>query len=452
VTEPDFSSAKTAILGLGREGRAAWRFLRARYPEMELTLIDEGSVDASVGGLLSDRDHLVHRPLSSADLERYGILVRSPGISPYRECLRRAAEAGVIITTPSNLWFAGHSDQKTVCVTGTKGKSTTSALLAHVLRQCGFSVRLAGNIGRPLLDCDDHDVDWWVIELSSYQLADLRATPSLAVMLNLSPEHLDWHGDAETYRRDKLRLAALAGENPVVCNAADPELRSALTDRRNVIWFNTNGSIRVEGRQLFEGDRAIPVTVPEGLPGSHNLSNLAAVLTVAGVIGVDVVRAAAEVASFRPLPHRLQVLGSRDGVLWVNDSISSTPVATVAALETFAGRPVTLIVGGLDRGLEWTPYLPAFAHRTPFAVIAMPDSGQRIVAELGAGEIRPVGGFHEAADLAAAVELARRVSPRGAVVLLSPGAPSFPRFRDYRDRGRQFAACCGLEIEEFEPA
>jgi UDP-N-acetylmuramoylalanine--D-glutamate ligase len=126
-------------------------------------------------------------------------------------------------------------------------------------------------------------------------------------------------------------------------------------------------------------------------------------------------------------------------------------VATAAALETFAGQAVVLVVGGFDRGLDWTPYLPTFAARTPLAVIGVPDNGPRILEALREAGIRPAAGLHVQADLAAAVALARHLAPAGAIVLLSPGAPSFPQFRDYRDRGRQFAALCGFELEEWEP-
>jgi UDP-N-acetylmuramoylalanine--D-glutamate ligase len=441
----DMETGRIAILGTGREGRAAWRYLRDLYPAIELTLIDEKSPDPAIAGALTGRDRMVTGPLSKAGLEGFDVLVRSPGISVYRASLRRAAEAGVTITTPSNLWFAAHRDQRTVCITGTKGKSTTSALLAHLLATSGYAVRLAGNIGKPLLECDDQGVDWWVIELSSYQLADLEAEPTLAVILNLSPEHLDWHGSAETYRSDKLRLADLAGSNPVFSNAADPGLRAALADQSNVRWINREDGIRVAGRRLFEGDRELAVRLPAGLPGTHNLTNVAAALMVAREIGMALEEAAGAVTTFRPLPHRLQLLGERAGLRFVNDSISSTPVATVAALESFAGETVTLIVGGLDRGLDWVPYMEAFEVMTPQAVIGVPDNGGRIVATLRGAGIQPQHGLHEASGLAAAVSLARRLTPNGAIVLLSPGAPSFPQFRDYRDRGRQFAAICGFE-------
>jgi UDP-N-acetylmuramoylalanine--D-glutamate ligase len=447
----DFEFARVAILGTGREGRAAWRWLRTRFADIELTLIDEKAPDAAITSALTAHDRLVTGPLDKAGLQDFDVLVRSTGISIYRDCLRRAAAAGVTITTPSNLWFAAHRDQRTICITGTKGKSTTSALLAHVLATLGYTVRLAGNIGKPLLECEDQDVDWWVIELSSYQLADLEAEPTLAVMLNLSPEHLDWHGGVDAYCRDKLRLADLAGSRPVIANAADALLSSALSGRRNIHWFNSEQGIHVTGRRLFDGARELQLELPHGLPGAHNLANVAAVLTAARETGASLDEAVAAVSTFRPLPHRLQLLGERAGLRFVNDSISSTPVATVAALEAFTGDPVTLIVGGLDRGLDWVPYMQAFTDHMPRAVIGVPDNGTRILATLRSAGIDPPEGLHEAADIAAAVELAGRVSGSGSVVLLSPGAPSFPRFRDYRDRGRQFAALCGFELADSDP-
>ncbi|MDX1380964.1 MAG: UDP-N-acetylmuramoyl-L-alanine--D-glutamate ligase [Xanthomonadales bacterium] len=452
MAEPDFTAGPVAILGMGREGRSAWRYLRAQHPGLRLDLLDEAPPDPQFAAGLGPLDRLVHRSLDQAGLERYALLVRSPGISPYREPLERARRAGVRVTTPTRLWFAAHPGARTICITGTKGKSTTSALLAQVLAAAGRRVCLAGNIGKPLLDFDGADagVDWWVIELSSYQIADLEARPGVAVLLNLSPEHLDWHGSEAAYRRDKLRLAALADGNPVIANAADPVLRAELAGVANLTWFNDPAGIRAADGHLHDGGRTLPASLPAGLPGAHNLSNLAAALTVVRRIGEDVAQALAAAADFRPLPHRLQLLGEESGRRFVNDSISSTPVATAAALETFAGQDVVLVVGGFDRGLDWKPYLQTFAVRTPLAVIGIPDNGPRILDALREGGIRPAAGLHAQPDLAAAVALARQLAPAGALVLLSPGAPSFPQFRDYRDRGRQFAALGGFEIEEWD--
>jgi UDP-N-acetylmuramoylalanine--D-glutamate ligase len=192
----------------------------------------------------------------------------------------------------------------------------------------------------------------------------------------------------------------------------------------------------------------LDIEVPASLPGAHNLSNIAAALTVIQKIGGDLHAACRSVASFRALSHRLQLLGELNGLRYIDDSISSAPVATVAALEALPGSNITLIVGGLDRGVDWTPYMHRMGESLPAAVIALPDNGPVIVDCLQAAGIRPPGGMHQVANMAEAVLLAKRLTRRGGVVLLSPGAPSFPHFRDYRDRGCQFAGLCGFEPDQ----
>jgi len=440
----ELADRRIAILGAGREGQAAYAWLRARMPHLALTLIAESPADPQFLESL-ESDDIVHvEPLTGDRLRTFDVLIRSPGISPYREPLRAASDAGVRITTPSNLWFAAHPGAQTIGVTGTKGKSTTSALLAHLLQSCGCRVQLAGNIGLPLLACGNPDVDWWVIELSSYQIADLVAAPTIAVILNLSPEHLDWHGSESTYRRDKLRLGILAEHGTLIANASDAELASHFSTTANVTWFNTSAGIHVVGRQILEKNTVLPVRMPAGLPGRHNLSNTAAALTAVKAAGHDVWQAGHAVESFSSLPHRLQVLGKRGGVTYVNDSIASNPLATVAALEAFRGRPIILILGGMDRGLDWSRYTPVFAEQPPRAVIGLPASGPRIAETLRQAGVSPAKGFHQTADLRSAVKLAKFLAEKGDTVLLSPGAPSFPQFIDFRERGQAFARFCGF--------
>lgn len=441
----ELERARIAILGTGREGRSAYNWLRTNLPRKALTLIAESQTDPGFAKTLGRDDQLLIEPLNGTRLKTFDVLIRSPGISIYREPIREAIAAGVRVTTACNLWFAFHPYAKTICITGTKGKSTTAALLSHMMESIGVRTRLAGNIGVPLLDCDEAGADWWVIELSSYQIADLVAAPTISVFLNISPEHLDWHGSERVYWQDKLRLADLTKRGVLIANASDIELAGHFAGAPNLIWFSTFAGIHDNGGQLYDRNILLPVNIPSSLPGRHNLLNISAALTAVGAAGFDVMQAAKAVETFKSLPHRLQFLGRSDGVTYINDSIASTPVATAAALQALGDRPLILIIGGFDRGLDWSRYSKEFLSAPVKAVIGLPVSGPRILKSLHEAGLKPSGGLHEVLDLAAAVALAKAIAVNGDTIVLSPGAPSFNQFADFRDRGRTFTRLCGFK-------
>jgi len=441
----ELEQPRVAILGAGREGQAVWRALRARFLQKPLWLFAETDpADEFMARLNPALDHCRVGPFQGGKLRDFDVLVRSAGVSPYRAELRALRDQGVVFTSASNIWFAENPAARTICVSGTKGKSTTAALISHLLRSAGLSTHLAGNIGRPMLDFADAEVDWWVIELSSYQLTDLSAEPDISVLLNLSDEHVDWHGGSARYRADKLRLAGLAAKGRLFANFADPVLVSALRDRPRTEWFNREPGWGACRLGVSKGS-ARPVAAPPVLGGEHNRHNLAAALSVADALGIRFSDPARVLSSFRGLPHRLELLGEKGGIRYVDDSISTTPVSVSAALETLGRRDVVLLLGGLDRGLDWQGFARDAAGRPPYAIITMPDNGPLITAQLEYAGVRPPGGLHAAPGLADAVVLARKLVPAGGCILLSPGAPSFPHFRDYEDRGRQFARYAGIE-------
>jgi len=281
-------------------------------------------------------------------------------------------------------------------------------------------------------------------------LADLQASPTIAAILNLSDEHLDWHGSREIYRRDKLRIAGLSPDAPLVANAADSELPEALAGRRNVRWFGSAEGCHVAGDRLLRGHEPLRGLPRDSLPGPHNLANLAAALTILEVAGIEMRDVGVKLKNFNGLPHRLQFLGEVEGVRFVNDSLSTTPVATLAALRALAGRCVILLLGGMDRGLDWGPAAREMADTPPHAVICMPGNGPAIAAALANAGLSPPGGIQCAADLREAMDIAHRLARRGDTVLLSPGAPSFPQFRDYAARGERFAALAGIRRPKTE--
>jgi len=463
----DLADARVAIWGYGREGRAALTALRQRFPGKALTLFCSESEAEKVAKDMQRTDSGQPRPsLADAQGERsiriltaqpdpdalahFDVVIKSPGISPYKSPAPEAAHVGVRFTSGTALWFAEHPQARTICVTGTKGKSTVTALIVHILRKGGLRVALAGNIGLPLLDLLDVGgkdqepaPDWWVIELSSFQTRDFDGAPSIAVINNLYEEHLDWHGSRERYIADKLAIAAHAGR--VVVNA-EPGLLAATASIAQRSLFGSPDGWHVADDAICRGaDRVLALSALP-LPGLHNAHNVCAALAAIDATGLDADLLAAHVATFKPLPHRMQTLGTRNRIDYINDSIATTPYATIEALLSLAGRPTTVLVGGFDRGVSWRAFVDHVARHPPHAVVTMGANGAAIAAALAA-VAAPAFTLASSTALADAVTRAQALTPPGGTILLSPGAPSFDQFHDYAERGREFARLSG-----FDPA
>src|ERR1700754_2384999 len=340
------------------------------------------------------------------------------------------------ITGGSALWMADHAT-RTIGVTGSKGKSTTSSLISHLLAAVGRPNIFGGNIGVPLLDLPPAEL--YVLELSSYQCADLTDSPRVAVVTALFPEHLDAHGGEREYYRDKLNLLRHEPEM-IVVNGADELLRGEIRDDADANGFPPipagadDSRFRVEDDIVFCSDDVLFPRSVLRLRGAHNGRNLCVALAVLDGLGIDVLAAKDElreaVASFEGLPHRLTEIQDQSGLIFVDDTLSTSPYATIHAIDAYAGRPLTVLVGGQDRGVDYGPLRDFLADRE-LPAIGLPDSGPRILGELaGLPGIRT----ELAADLPAAVRLSRKLTPEGGVVLLSPGAPSYGQYRNFEHR------------------
>jgi UDP-N-acetylmuramoylalanine--D-glutamate ligase len=435
----ELAGKRVAVWGFGREGRAAIRALRARLPQQALALYcNEGEATAA-RELDPALTVYAHEPEAVA-LSAYDVVVKSPGISTYRPAVVTAQAQGTAFTSGTALWFAENPDARVVAVTGTKGKSTTTAFVAHLARSLGVRTALAGNIGLPLLELQGQSAELWAVELSSFQTGEAGAL-ELGVVTSLYEEHLDWHGSRERYVADKLKLADAA--RTLLVNGRQANLLERTAAHPHRLLFGNADGWHVADGAIRRGERAVFDVAAMAAPGLHNALNACAALAALETLGLDAIEAAPALATFRALPHRLQPLGARDGLDWINDSISTTPQATLAALDSLAGREVTVIVGGHDRGLDWSAFVQAVKDRTGLRIVAQGANGPRIALALRRTKTElPLG---EAEDFADAVTMARTVTPAGGVVLLSPGAPSFDQFRDYAERGRRFAELAGFD-------
>ena len=421
ISWSELRGRRVGVWGLGVEGRANLRKLA------ELGVPVAAKVDDSP----ADDDVLATAAGGLDALAGCDVVVKSPGISRYREDLRSLEARGVPVAGGLGLWLAEADRDRVVCITGTKGKSTTTAIAGHLVAGLGQRPLLGGNFGVAPWDPDaPQDVDWWVVETSSYQVTDITAGPAVVAVTSLSQDHLPWHGgSAETYFADKLSLCRKPGVRAVIAEDS-PVLRARAADLGPAVrWTGITGDVSwTAGLELL---------------GEHNVRNALiarAALVALGVPGADDdARIAAAARDFAGLGSRLRKVGSVDGVDFVDDSLSTNVLPTLAAVDAFAGRRVALLVGGQDRGIDYAPLAAGLAGRPDLLVLTMPDSGPRIAAELRAGA--PDLDVRECSGLDAAVAEGFRDLAGNGVVLLSPAAPSFGQFTDYQDRSRHFSAC-----------
>jgi UDP-N-acetylmuramoylalanine--D-glutamate ligase len=430
VTRPklswsDLAGARVGVWGLGRDGHASLRKLRTLG--VEPVLVDDQPSGPPV--LATGEDGL-------AALERCDVVIKTPGLSRYRPEVARLSWLGIPVVGGLGLWLAEADLRRVLCVTGTKGKSTTSSVAGHLLSGLGYRTMVGGNIGAAPYDPDNAgDFDYWVIEVSSYQATDLPCSPPVVAVTSLHPDHLDWHGGVEQYYRDKLSACSQPGAELTVANGDSDLLRehAALLGPR-VEWVSEHDE---PGADWME---------PLGLPGRHNRRNALIArrcLVALGVPGAaDDARLRTAAVGYQMLPSRLTPVGTAGGVTFIDDSLSTNVLPTLAALDAFPGRRIALIVGGHDRGIDYAPLAAGvLARDAPTYVLTLPDSGPRIRAQFDAaaqpGSAAPC--VTDCPDLEAAVTAGFRWAQPDGLVLLSPAAPSFGRFKDYRDRAEAFA-------------
>lgn len=436
------------VVGAGRSGLAAARVAARRGANV--TVVDDRAPEL-VAPAIADVPGARAARLEAAALEGADLVVLSPGVPRRRPELQAAIRRGVVV---GELELGAWATRRPmVAITGTNGKSTTTALTAHLLTRGGRRVFAGGNLGRPLceLALDGADVDVAVVEVSSYQLESIvEAHFDVACWLNLTPDHLDRYDDVGAYALAKRRvLEQRSLDGVAVLNAHDP-LLARLGDALggSLRWFaagerapravaegtfaavdgpavRTGRGVRVEERYVLDNPRLV---------GLHNRANMAAAIECARLAGAAIDGVQAGLADFAGLPHRIELVGERDGVRWYNDSKATNVDSAVTAARAVAG-PKILIAGGKDKGAPWAPLVDALRGQLR-AVLAIGEATPIVTAAFaGAAPI-----VESVGTLGAAVERAGALAQAGDAVLLAPACASFDQFKSYEDRGDQFRA------------
>ncbi len=420
----DLAGRRVGIFGYGVEGHAAAR--RLEGVAQSLVLVDDApGIDPEV--------------LASAEggldaLLTCDVVLKSPGIPRRRADVLDLELRGVAVASALNLWLHDVDRSRVVGITGTKGKSTTTALVSFFLHCVGERAMRLGNIGQPPYDPSvDVSEGWLVLEVSSFQCLDVDVAPGMVVVTSLGADHLDWHGTVEEYRDDKLSLTRAWGEHVTLVPA-------------NATFHGV--ADQLGGELTFVEPDATHLAASLGLMGAHSNSNVALALRcVAMLTGRDVEivreRVRERASTFEPLRGRLTLVASeeRQGAMlrYVDDGLATSVLPTVAALEVFADDPVALIAGGYDRGVDYIPLALALANRVqPTVLLTMGDAGTRIGEALH--QLRPDLVQLAVATMHDAVLVARRSLATGGVVLLSPAAPSFDRYHNWEERSDDFVA------------
>lgn len=428
----DAETGRLGIWGFGVEGRAA---LAALAPSFASVMVfDEHDATSEVYPregveFYCGSGHIHH--LLNCDL-----VVVSPGVASMHPFLTELKNKGVELVSGSAFWLESNA-QRTIGVTGTKGKSTTAALIHHILSNASINSVLAGNIGIPLIGVTQ-DERLVVAELSSYQCWWITRSPRVSVVTNLFEEHLPWHGGLQQYWQAKARIVTRGAEFFICDSATWEKLKSVdkAVNETSVLLIQDSGS------EILAKDDTPVLSVddlPAGLKASHLVSSIRAAVLAASIY-LDATRLSstlkAALREFNQLPHRLEVVGSLRGVNWVDDSLSTTPQSVIAAMQSFQPGRIVLIVGGQDRGISYEP-LNEFLKSTPepVDVITIPTNGPRAVANFR--EDRP-SRVHDAKTLRDAVFLASKIAPTGSHVILSPGAPSYDCYENYKSKSAEF--------------
>lgn len=429
----------TVLLGFGVEGQAAARHFLA-HGTGPVIAVDQRARTGPPPPAFADQDRFLWVDEEHANLEGADHVLRSPGIRPTHPLVKAALGAGKTVTTPTGYWLAHHAPPGTTTITGTKGKSSTVALLTALLGALGLKTQALGNIGAPPLDAKMPTASHPVAELSSYMMHDLPMGPYTHGVTSLYREHVTWHGTEAAYRAAKLRPFR---QDPPARGLAPAALIAEERLPAAVRAFETQVPI-ADGR-LMLGDAALdPVALhPRFAHGGERLALRAACAFALDHAAPDAIHQA--LCDLLPtttgLPHRQETIPSTDGRQWVDDALATVPEATALSVDRWGTTPVTLLLGGVDRGQDFTGLAQHLARMAQITPIVFGPTGPRTAAALHQAGVL----FQQTDGFTDALALAPRITKKGGVILFSPAAASEPPHPDYKARAALFRAAAESE-------
>jgi UDP-N-acetylmuramoylalanine--D-glutamate ligase len=400
-----YDGKKIAILGYGLEGQDAEKY----FLEMGITPVILDRKD--------DPDYL-------SKLKSFDVVVRSPGVYRYLPEIVEAEKDGVIITSAIKIFFE-NCPAKIIGVTGTKGKGTASTLIYEILKADARGVYLSGNIGKPYLELLPKlsSESFVVMEMSSFQLIDLNISPYIAVVLNITSDHMDWHKDQDEYLNAKKNIVRFqsASDFAIINEEYESSRNFSKISKAKVVFFSKG---KLDSK--YKNDLL--------LRGEHNLENIAAAVAAARCLNIKDATILKVVKNFKGLEHRLELVDTINGVTFYNDSFATGPQPTIAAINSFT-EPETLILGGSDKGLDYRDLGEVINQKENVKnIILIGEIGEKIGKEISGKNIVNLG----KTSMIRIIEKAIEVTEKGGVVILSPAAASFDMFKNYKDRGNQF--------------
>jgi UDP-N-acetylmuramoylalanine--D-glutamate ligase len=392
---------KVAVWGSGIEGKAVLEKLNKTFPNKEIIILSDENAKLELSKGLD-------------------VVIRSPGVSIYKDEIIEAKKDGVVFITEKTLFYSEikNSNVVSIGITGTKGKTTTSIFFTHILQKMGYKTILTGNIGIPTINLIDEakNADFVITELSSYQCSDLLEFPKVGILLNLYPEHIDWHKTHENYYKDKKKL--LSG--------VEIAINECSIVYENKFWWYNN-------KQLWN-------TKNMKLLGDHNYKNLSFVFTAIDKLGIDLNRIKQEyLDEFTPIEHRMEII-DKDGIKFVNDSIGTTPETALACFETFREKNIYSILGGFDRQQDYSKIARFIQNNNSIKFITvLGQTASRIKQELkkvNFTNYKICQSLKECIDILK--EQVKNNSDKNAAIILSPSAPSYDMYKNFEYRGNEF--------------